>query len=119
MTTSFDTLEAFTHLQSMLTRIGGVEPIDVSGATAVLSMMMYRKQDGSSHTLFIMSLMGWAFPTGLCAPDIPKGMLAPIVLVQKEGQPITIVDAARGLPNGYELQWRRKCSRTSDWTRSN
>ena len=50
-----------------------------------------------------MSLMGWILPTGLFVPGVPTTMWAPTFVVQKQREPIKIIDLARGLPNGYEV----------------
>jgi hypothetical protein len=80
----------------------GVDPIDMTGAAAVLLIAVEPRYSAGPHTGFVMSLMGWTLPTGLFAPGVPANMWAPTFVVQKQREPIKITDLARGLPNGYK-----------------
>jgi hypothetical protein len=80
----------------------GVDPIDMTGAAAVLAIAVEPRYSAGPRTGFVISLMGWILPTGLFAPGVPTNMWAPTFVVQKQREPIKIIDLARGLPNGYE-----------------
>jgi hypothetical protein len=100
-TRSFDTAETVAKSQAWLSKLG-LPPLDVVGAVALLVVGAEPKYAYGPHTGFVMSLMGSVLPIGLFAPGVPTGMVAPAFLVQRQGQPIEIIDLAGGRPNGYE-----------------
>jgi hypothetical protein len=100
-TRTIDTDQLMTTAQSMLAKSGD-DPIDMTGAAAVLLIWVQPHNSAGPHTAFAMSLMGWILPTGLYAPGVPTGMWAPTFVVQKQREPIKTADLARGLPNGYD-----------------
>jgi hypothetical protein len=98
---TFNTDEIFAMVQAAFAQFAN-EPIDLTGASAALLLIPDRSDTGGPRTLVIMSLMSWILPTGLVVPGIPDQMFAPIFIVQKQKEPIKIIDCAKGLPNGYE-----------------
>jgi hypothetical protein len=74
----------------------------MAAAAAALLIAVEPRYSAGPHTGVVMSLMGWILPTGLFAPGVPTNMWAPTFVVQKQREPIKIIDLARGLPNGYE-----------------
>lgn len=101
-TRSFDTAETMNNAQALLAKSSG-ELIDMTGAVSALLIGVEPRYAQGPHTAFVMSLMGWVLPTGLFAPGVPANMWAPVFVVQKQREPIKVIDLARGLPNGYEV----------------
>jgi hypothetical protein len=89
-----------TNAQALLAKNVG-DPIDMTEAAATLLIAVEPRYSAGPRTGFVMSLMGWTLPTGLFAPGVPTNMWAPTVVVQKQREPIKIIDLAQGLPNGY------------------
>lgn len=100
-TRSFDTADTIAKSQAWLTRLG-LPPIDFARAAATLVIGVEPNYVDGPHTGFVMSLMGSVLPTGLFAPGVPADMVAPTFLVQRQREPISIIDLAQGRPNGYD-----------------